>query len=70
MWYEKSGLQLNNTFLFESHTLIWEKFLIHVDYYSNLIFVSQKSNELHKSMYKHAHIRFHIFGGEKKDKKT
>lgn len=67
MWYEKSGLELNN-FLFDSHTLVWEKFssnshwlLLQFD------FCFSEIKRIAKSVYKHAHVCFHIFGGEKKD---
>lgn len=64
MCYVKSSLQLNDTLLFDPHTLIGEKLLTNLCWLL-LQFVSQKSNELWHFMYKHAYIDFYIFGGEK-----
>ena len=64
MCYVKSSLQLNDTLLFDSHTLIGEELLTNLCWLL-LQFVSQKSNELWHFMYKHAYIHFYIFGGEK-----
>ena len=70
MWYLKRGLQLNNTFLFDSHTLIGEKFLTSLCWlllqFDLLLLKNQTNCE---TSYTNMHIHFYIFGGEKKRQK-